>query len=237
MLGHRDHEAALKEMCETNKGRVAVLWPGDAAIDARDIAREMPLFSAAGDVSGSGSGSGSWGGGEGASGSGNGSTGGGVRDAGSGASSSGGASSRVYGDDDGTASKVAALGSGGGSGDGAGTGAGVGYTFIAVDATWNCARKMIRRLPRDIPHVSVPPEAFNPDYVDVSSTYPAAASAADAAADSAPAAAPVGSLLAPVRRDRPFSRSVSLSLDSTTFTAPTWISSIKTWSLRWWVEM
>ena len=129
--GHRDHETALTELCEREKGKVAVLWPGDDAIDARDIGRRMRT------------------------------------------------TSREAVNDDAVF----------GNGDGETNGAARGYTFIAVDATWNCARKMLRRLPPDVPLVSIPPEAFNPEY-DASATNPAI---------SAPAT-PVTSLLAPVRK-------------------------------------
>ena len=36
----------------------------------------------------------------------------------------------------------------------------VGWTFVAVDATWNSARKMVSRIPASVPRVSVPAEAF-----------------------------------------------------------------------------
>ena len=36
----------------------------------------------------------------------------------------------------------------------------VGWTFVAVDATWNSARKMVSRIPSSVPRVSVPAEAF-----------------------------------------------------------------------------
>ena len=35
-----------------------------------------------------------------------------------------------------------------------------GWTLIAVDATWNSARKMVSRIPSSVPRVSVPAEAF-----------------------------------------------------------------------------
>ena len=34
------------------------------------------------------------------------------------------------------------------------------FTFIAVDGTWNCARKMIKRIPDDVPRISIPVGAF-----------------------------------------------------------------------------
>ncbi len=37
-----------------------------------------------------------------------------------------------------------------------------GMTLVAVDATWGCARKMIKRLPPGLPRVTLPPEAFAP---------------------------------------------------------------------------
>jgi hypothetical protein len=35
-----------------------------------------------------------------------------------------------------------------------------GWTLIAIDATWNSARKMVSRIPSSVPRVSVPAEAF-----------------------------------------------------------------------------
>lgn len=35
-----------------------------------------------------------------------------------------------------------------------------GWTLVAVDATWNSARKMVSRIPSSVPRVSVPAEAF-----------------------------------------------------------------------------
>jgi DTW domain-containing protein YfiP len=35
-----------------------------------------------------------------------------------------------------------------------------GLLLVAVDATWSCARKMVKRLPAHIPRVALPPEAF-----------------------------------------------------------------------------
>ena len=54
-----------------------------------------------------------------------------------------------------------------------------GWTFVAIDGTWNCARKMLARFPPGVARVSIPPEAF-------------AALGSDAPAG--------GSLLAPVRK-------------------------------------
>lgn len=54
-----------------------------------------------------------------------------------------------------------------------------GWTFIAIDGTWNCARKMLARFPPGVARVSIPPEAF-------------AALGSDAPAG--------GSLLGPVRK-------------------------------------
>ena len=35
-----------------------------------------------------------------------------------------------------------------------------GWTFVAVDATWNSARKMVSRIPVSVPRVGVPADAF-----------------------------------------------------------------------------
>ena len=35
-----------------------------------------------------------------------------------------------------------------------------GWTFVAIDGTWNCARKMLARFPPGVARVSIPPEAF-----------------------------------------------------------------------------
>ena len=37
----------------------------------------------------------------------------------------------------------------------------VGWTFVAVDATWNSARKMVSRIPASVPRVAVPADAFD----------------------------------------------------------------------------
>ena len=61
-----------------------------------------------------------------------------------------------------------ALGAGeGNAGEGSvgvGVGGGGGVTFVAVDATWNSARKMMRRIPKHITRARIPPEAFDADY-------------------------------------------------------------------------
>jgi DTW domain-containing protein YfiP len=35
-----------------------------------------------------------------------------------------------------------------------------GCTLVAVDATWNSARRMVKRLPESIPRIALPPESF-----------------------------------------------------------------------------
>jgi hypothetical protein len=195
---------------------VAVLWPGHDAIDVRDIARKMPLrprgaWETGGEmdrgkadgerVGGDGGGGGSKDvGSSGSGGDAGGASGGGAGN-GSGGRYKGEGKSASRGEDGRGEHGAASAGAGGAE-------AGQGYTFIAIDATWNCARKMLRRLPSHLPLVSVPPEAFSSGYkVDPApSSAPAPAPLVTAATPStsapspAPPTAPVPSLLAPVRK-------------------------------------